>query len=80
MREIRGTATNHRFSLLARNLHEASCERDPSFNRLTQSRRQIFVRAHSRFEKEDLDARMDVYRSPAEKICNSDRLVREAGS
>ena len=65
-------------NLLASSLHPQCYEHNPGFVRFVQESGLPF-KAHSQFEKADLEERSVLYRLLAERIWNPDDLLREAG-
>lgn len=66
-------------NLLAQSLHEQAYERDPGFADFRRVSGLPF-KAHSEFNKIDLDARQELYLRLAEQVWSPERLLHEAES
>jgi hypothetical protein len=67
---------SHEKGVLARRLRERAYDHNSGFRRYIE-RSGLSFRAHPEFKKADLDARQQLYQTPAEQIWSSDRLARE---
>ena len=65
-------------NLLAKSLHHLAYENNPDFLKFIQ-RTGLPFKAHPEFKKKDNSERQELYRQLAERIWDSDNLLREAG-